>query len=263
MSNIASSFKAATWRKFFLENDKLRYSDSLLPQVRETGNYGLSPSTIFNAISKNPGIGLLCLYADGDKLIMLHNPSIIGGSWLQADTKLVALSGFDSKTIAVKIKESSIIDTKYKVPKWQDIQATIESRTSLKDIKGFKDVYLYKNILPVPNALVRSYLTLSSFDPDSVALAFYNTMCHNDQDSKALSMDLLASPDPSNNPDNDETTPLENDDSPPSDDHTTPITRLGAKQLLLSLPRMSWLLLLGSWIFIMYSTFATFAAWAK
>jgi hypothetical protein len=41
MSNTASSFKAPTWRKFFLENAKLRYSDCLLQKIRETGNYGL------------------------------------------------------------------------------------------------------------------------------------------------------------------------------------------------------------------------------
>ncbi len=77
-------------------------------------------------VSKNPGIGLLCLDADGDKLLLLHNPTVLEGSWLQTDTKLVTLSGFDSKTMAGKIKESSIIDTKQKILKWQDIQDAIE-----------------------------------------------------------------------------------------------------------------------------------------
>jgi hypothetical protein len=142
-----------------------------------------------------------------------------------ADTKLVALSGFDSKPIAVKIKESSVIDTKHKVPKWQDIQHTIESGNSLKDIKGFKDIYLYKNIIPVPNALVQAYLNLSSFDPGSVALALYNTMSNNDQDTDVTITDPLATPDPTNSSETDETTPLEFVDSSITEDSDTPITR--------------------------------------
>jgi hypothetical protein len=93
---------------------------------------------MFEDISKNPGIGLLCLNADGDKMIMLHNPCVIGGSWLQNEIKLVALSGFDSMTVAVKIKDTSIIDTKQKIPRLQDIQDAIITRTPLQNIKGLK-----------------------------------------------------------------------------------------------------------------------------
>jgi hypothetical protein len=43
MSNSIASIKASTWRSFFLENDKLKYSDSLLQKVRETANFGVAP----------------------------------------------------------------------------------------------------------------------------------------------------------------------------------------------------------------------------
>ena len=89
---------------------------------------------MFESISKNPGIGLLCLDADGEKMIMLHNLGVIGGSWIQDDTKLV-LSGFDSQTTVVKIKTSSIIDTKQKVLKLEDILDSLDKKTPFHNIK--------------------------------------------------------------------------------------------------------------------------------
>ncbi len=67
-------------------------------------------------------------------MIMLHNPSIIGGSWLQDETKLVALSGFDSMTVAVKIKDTSIIDMKQKISRLQDIQDAITTRMPFQSV---------------------------------------------------------------------------------------------------------------------------------
>jgi hypothetical protein len=228
MSNAIASIKATSWRKFFIENSQLKYSDSLLQKVRETATFGTNPLAIFESVSKNPGIGLLCLDADGDKLLLLHNPSVLGGSWLQADTKLVALSGFDSKTVAVKIKESSIIDTKQKIPKWQDIQGAIEQGTSFQQTKGFKDVFLYKNIIPIPHALVKSFLTLASYDPVSVAQAFYNTMCGTSQVQVLQQRDLLQTPGDSCSSGDDESTTSDqtsDTDIQPTEDSITPVTR--------------------------------------
>ncbi len=135
-----SSFKASTWRKFFMENATLKYTDTIIQKVWDTAVPGTEAPKIFETISKNPGIGLLCLDADGDKMIMLHNPGTIGGTWLQDETKLVALLGFDSNPVAVKIKDSSIKDIKQKVPKLEDIQDAIMENISFKNIKGVREI---------------------------------------------------------------------------------------------------------------------------
>jgi hypothetical protein len=66
--------------------------------------------------SKNPGIGFLCLDSDEESILLLHHPALIGGSWLQTEKKLVALSGFNHKATALCVKEKSIVDVKHKVP---------------------------------------------------------------------------------------------------------------------------------------------------
>jgi len=151
-----------------MENKSLNYSDNLLPQLRTTGSPGSSPFEIFETLSKNPGIGLLCLDADDETIMILHNPAIIGGSWLQSEKKTVALSGFDSRATAIHLKERSILDIRQKVPQWIDIQEAIENSTPLQELKGKKELFFYKNIIPIPNMLVQSFLNLQDFDPDSV-----------------------------------------------------------------------------------------------
>jgi len=130
-----SSIKASSWRDFFLRIQKLKYTDSLLKKVHDSASSGTDTTKMFESISKNPGIGLLCLDADGEKMIMLHNLGVIGGSWIQDNTKLVALSGFDLHMTAVKIKTSSIIDTKQKVLKLEDILDSLDKKTPFHNIK--------------------------------------------------------------------------------------------------------------------------------
>jgi hypothetical protein len=107
--NILSSFKASSWKKFFQDNCSLDYSNKIVPQITDSANLKSTPSSIFETISKNPGIGLLCLDSDGENINMFHNPGIIGGTWFQSEQMLVSILYFHEKAIAVKIKESLII----------------------------------------------------------------------------------------------------------------------------------------------------------
>jgi hypothetical protein len=132
---------------------------------------------------------------------MLHNPGVIGGSWLQDKTKLVALLVFDPNRVVVKIKESSIKDTKQKVPKLEDIQDAIKAKTSFQNVKGLREMFHYKNIIPVPHALVKLYLSLKHYDPSSVAKAFYSTMTSNEQEHPPSPVQQLNTPNIENDSD--------------------------------------------------------------
>jgi hypothetical protein len=126
-------------------------------------------------------------------MIRLHNLGTIGGSWLQDETKLVALLGSDSNPVAVKIKDSSIKDIKPKVPKVEEIQDAIMENISFKNIKGVREIFHYKNIIPVPHALIKSFLSLKQHDPINVAKAFNTVMTNNEKE-------LILSPEDTENP---------------------------------------------------------------
>jgi hypothetical protein len=197
MANPMSSIKASSWRDYFLKNSQLKYTDSLLKKVHDSASSGTDTTKMFESISKYPGIGLLCLDADGEKMIMLHNLGVIGGSWIQDDTKLV-LSGFDSQTTVVKIKTSSIIDTKQKVLKLEDILDSLDKKTPFHNIKNIREVFQYKNVVPVPNALVKTFLKQKLHDAMNVAQAFYEIATkidvQEDQDTQNDQIENLTSP---------------------------------------------------------------------
>jgi len=49
------------------------------PEITASANPDLPPVSIFDTISKNPGIGLLCIETDCESITMIHNPS--WGNW--------------------------------------------------------------------------------------------------------------------------------------------------------------------------------------
>ncbi len=218
-----------------MDNTALKYSDGLLPQIREVASHGTHPIEIFETISKNLGIGLLCLDTDNETMLMLHHPAVLGGNWIQSKKKLIALSGFGSTAAALRIKEKSVVDVKHKVPLWQDIHDALMNDTPLQDLKGKRELFLYKNIIPVPHSFMKTFLTLEKFDPNSVAQALYSMMISQatknqppstpqvtDLDTSAFSTsqdnDDLADDDYDN--DCEDTVPTLSED-----DHITPITR--------------------------------------
>jgi len=172
MANIKASFKASNWLKFFMENNQLEYSNEVYPKIIDSAGIGSSPSKIFETFSKNPGIGFLFQDSDGENLSLFHNPGVIGGNWIQEETKLVALLGFTDKAITVKIQEASMGNIKLKVPSLGDIIQAVVSKKPLKDITNLSELFNYKNFVPIPIKLVRVFLSLSKFDPDSIAQAF-------------------------------------------------------------------------------------------
>jgi len=176
LSLVKALSKAANWQKFFMENNLLDYSNDIYPKIIESAGPGSNPSRIFETFSKNPGIGFLFQDIDGENLSWIHNPGTIGGSWLQTETKLLAMLGISEKAIAVKIKEASIINTKQKVPSQGDLIQAICSKKPLKEVTSLSEVFIYKNFIPIPIILVKSLLSITKFDPDSIAQAFLSAL---------------------------------------------------------------------------------------
>jgi hypothetical protein len=110
----------------------------------------------------------------------------------------------------------------------------------LQDVSGKKELYLYKNIIPIPHALVKSFLDLSSFDPNSVAKILYATMKANATADSLIGLRGTDDPDQVRTPFLHDD-PSEEDDDTSNDDiidsssdrdkpSATPITRNAGKQ---------------------------------
>jgi hypothetical protein len=56
-----------------------------------------------------------------------------------------------------------------------------ERSTNNQETKQTKSEFHFCNILPIPHVLTKAYLELDTFDPQTVALAFYSAMSEFDQ----------------------------------------------------------------------------------
>jgi len=240
MANIKASFKASNWLKFFMENNQLEYSNEVYPKIIDSAGIGSSPSKIFETFSKNPGIGFLFKDSDGENLSLFHNPGVIGGNWIQEETKLVALLGFTDKAITVKIQEASMGNIKLKVPSLGDIIQAVVSKKPLKDITNLSELFNYKNFVPIPIKLVRVFLSLSKFDPDSIAQAFLAALVSNSTETSPFSDESSVDNSSEDTPQGSKSKPSrkalgEDDkdiDSPTEDDQeekSTPVTKITSR----------------------------------
>jgi hypothetical protein len=149
----------------------------------------------------------------------------------------------------VKIQDSSIVHTKQKVPSLGSLIQAIRSKKPLKDVTPLSKLYNYKNFIPLPISLVQSLLSITNFDPDSVAQAFLSALesaLESSLGNKIDSSDESSNEDDSKNSstrnkktldytDKDDEEEDENIDSPPmnskelEDEEDTPITKTSGR----------------------------------
>jgi hypothetical protein len=161
----------------------------------------------FDEISKNPGVTLLSLDPSETQIQLFHHPSIIGGSWTNPETKLVAVLGFDDDAKPIQLVSKSIKDFKLKSHSADDFAESMAAPELFKNLKSAQHEIHSKNIIAIPHLLTKVFLTLDSLDPVSVAMAFFQVMYEYDS-----SLDT-ASTNQANPENNDNDAPILDDES--------------------------------------------------
>jgi hypothetical protein len=112
----SSIIKTSSWKHFFLDSTEFNYSNKLLSKIKEAGSAGNTAEKIFTDFSRNPGIGFLSLDVSEEKLQLFQHPTILGGSWMNEELKLVALIGLSNKATLIQIVPKSLKEVKVKGP---------------------------------------------------------------------------------------------------------------------------------------------------
>jgi hypothetical protein len=90
----------------------------------------------------------------------------------------LSILGFEDDAKPIQLIQKSVKDVKAKSFSYEEFASNIENCTSFENIKNPKQDFQYKNILPIPNLLTKTFMDLPSTDPYSVARAFFEQM-HN------------------------------------------------------------------------------------
>jgi hypothetical protein len=166
----------ASWKDYFSSNKSLDSSNVHLVKIKNSVGPSISFQTSFEEISKNSGISFLFLDPTESHLQLFHHGAIIGGSWNSPGKQLVSILGFDHNSKPVQIVEKSIKDVKAKANSYDDFVTGLGSHEAFEKLKNPKLDFHYKNIVPIPHLLTKTFMNLSSTEPYTVAKAFFEQM---------------------------------------------------------------------------------------
>jgi len=112
---------------------------------------------------------------------LFHHNQIIGKTWDNPSKLFVSICGFDKSVRPIQIVKKSLKVAKVKVPPFTEVMTSKLPDSLGTESKSTRRVeVLIKNLIPIPHSLTKTYLSLSEFDPLTVAKAFYDTMFEHD-----------------------------------------------------------------------------------
>jgi hypothetical protein len=111
---------------------------------------------------------------------LFHHGTTIRGSWDLPSRHLVSILGFDNTTKPIQIVQKPIKDLKFKSRSFKESTTGLDSIEHFQDLKNPTVDFIYKNILLIPNLLMKTFMNLPSTDSYSVAKAFFEQMYHYD-----------------------------------------------------------------------------------
>jgi len=174
-----SSFKAS-WKNFLLFNPEFEVSNNHLARILALSNPIAPFEKVFEEISKNNGVSLISFDPSESEIQLFHHNQIIRGSWENPKKLLASMRGFDNSACPIQIVLKSIKVIKAKTPSFTAAVDPESARNPLEDAvdskKTKKIEFHHRNILPIPHFLTKAFLKLTTFDPLSVAQAFYKAM---------------------------------------------------------------------------------------
>jgi hypothetical protein len=125
---------------------------------------------------KNLGVWFIALDPSETKLQLFHHPLVIGGSWKNPNKSMIAFIDLEFSANPVELVHKSIKEVKGKSHLIHEFSLCCDSTEEFKKLRNPKTNFHFKNIIPIPFLLTKTFLELPSTEPDQVAIAFFETL---------------------------------------------------------------------------------------
>jgi len=145
-------------------------------QLRSSIDLSADFSKCFEEIVKNPGVCFLSLDPSETRLQLFHHPTVIGGSWKDPNKRLIAFIDFEFESNPIEIVQKSIREVKGKSHSIHEFELGCYDIEDFKKLRNPKSAFHYKNIVPIPSFLTKTFLELPSTEPTQVAMAFFDIL---------------------------------------------------------------------------------------
>jgi hypothetical protein len=166
--------KPPNWKEFLLQSNQFDYLDNNIYQIHES----IDPTFLknFKEISKNPDICFIALDLSETKLQLFHQPTVIEGSWKNSNKTMIAFIDTELNANPVELVHKSIKKNKGTSHSLHEFKLGCDDIDDFKKLRNPKTNFHYKNIVPIPTLLTKSFLELPSTEPDQTAIVFYGTL---------------------------------------------------------------------------------------
>jgi hypothetical protein len=127
------------------------------------------------------GISFLSLDPSELEMQLFHHGTILGGSCSDPVKHLIAILASDSEAKLIQIPPKFIKDLKLKTNSTDEFFLSLSSEEEFVTLKTPKTEFIYKNIIPLPNLLTKTFLELDLKDPINVAMNFLKIIITHDE----------------------------------------------------------------------------------
>jgi hypothetical protein len=206
-----------SWKDLLLLDRARDSSNAFLSKIKAADGPSIPFVDSFEEISKNQGIAILSLEPSKTQLQLFHHGVVLGESWSSPNKQLVSVLGLDSSTKPVQIISKSVRDVKQKTFSFQEFDTSLESSQKFENMKNVKSEFDYKNVIPIPNTLMKFFINFESTDPYSVAKAFFEQMKESDSSSQVSPGNQSKSMLEIKDFEEDQSSPIQNEDNSVTD----------------------------------------------
>ncbi len=164
---------ALAWKSYFTHFKHLDGSNLVIDKIKES----VSSSTLFidsfDLISKNDGIDFISLDPSESKIQLFHNGTTLGDTWTDPDKQIITIFHSDDDPKPIQVLPKFIKDLKLKSHSVEECGLALTDPDGFNSLKNPKSDFIYKNLIPIPNLLTKTYLESTEKDPISIGSAFF------------------------------------------------------------------------------------------
>ena len=130
------------------------------------------------SIKKEPNLIFLSVEPISGNIQILHHLTILGGSIAMPDSVVVALKGFSSLPVILRLDDDFLTDTdSTRVPSWSAIEAlTTPDQVSSTVPDARNTMTTFRNIIAIPPFLAKTITSSTSMDPADILIDCLTSM---------------------------------------------------------------------------------------
>ena len=174
VTTLFNTMKYSNWSQVFVNDPNNDCYDENAADVSNLTIDTISAEKCIDNIKKEPNLMYLSVEPIAKAVQIIHHLTAIRGNIAMPETVLVAISGFGSSPLAVRLDPKIVDDTKeFKVPSWENITGLFNATNLAATKTNARNVKLnFRHIIALPPFLAKTVIASISKTPAGLIFNF-------------------------------------------------------------------------------------------